>query len=196
MSQRDRVRASVEHRRTRMARFVYGVELGHSPLPVAMCCFDDHATGNPFLGEIMLTAKAHRGGGDGYHAVAAMGTAAAAYRATRVLIGWDEQRLREDTGGVRAAPTDGLAIVEAVRHETGHILDWRPYHVSPDPVTLWWLPGAQYQRDAALPGPIGELLHRWRNTDVDDPADTLVQFDLEGYGFTAPDPSPTIPTWR
>ncbi|MCX5042488.1 hypothetical protein OG921_04785 [Aldersonia sp. NBC_00410] len=181
---RDAVLASVDRQRrviTQTATTLIERRLG--VLSVVVHCFDDLAA-EPYLARV--APRAYARGDDGFEAIAQLGLAAAANRATRVLLAWDERRLQLGTGGQFTTISDGLVLVDAVRVERGHAVDWRPYTVTDQsgPRLRWY--ASDHISNAALPAPINELLHRWRNTELREPATVLLQMDIDGYRFHVP----------
>lgn len=152
--------------------------------PVQVHMFDGRP--HPYLGYLMPPPNV--AGADSRAALIRLGVGAAAYGATRVLVVWDEQRLRYLAGDRDTSRGDGLVLTDA--GHSAHVVLWCPYDVydanNEETATLTW-----HQRstvdNAELPTVVTDLLHRWRHPPAMNATETLIAMDLDGYWLCAPD---------
>jgi hypothetical protein len=143
-----------------------------------------------------ISTRPYARGADAAAAIGEMGLMPAAVWATRLLLMWDEWDLRTSLHGEGDHPR-GLVAVHA-RYE-GNLLHWYPYTLTfnlptatAEPMNplevlrgmriTWGQPAAHI--DAALPGPIEQILQRWRQADGPDPKTVIPRLQAAGYVFT------------
>lgn len=137
---------------------------------------------SPYLGYMMPRSATPRA--EARAVMARLGVGAAAYGATRLLVVWDEQRLRYVTGDRDTSRGDGVVLVDA--DASSHEVRWCPYSVYDDAgheaPTLRWLPQPPAIVNAELPAVVEDVLHMWRTPPATmNAAETLIEMDLDDY---------------
>jgi hypothetical protein len=143
-----------------------------------------------------ISTRPYTRGADAAAAIAELGLMPASIWATRLLVMWDEWDLRTSLYGEGEYPR-GLVAVQATFE--GNLLHWYPYTLTVDvppgaeevqPIEVlrgirirWGQPAAHV--DAALPGPIEQIVQRWRRLDGPDPTIVIPQLEAAGYDLTS-----------
>jgi hypothetical protein len=118
----------------------------------------------PYLG--YLFTRPYRDGADAVRAITRLGDAAAAARATRVVVAWEHADLHTSVHGGGDYPNAMAVVVASLADE--HMLHWHPVvldvgsdeHGLPSIVPRWGVP-VTIER-ATLPPAIAALLTTWR----------------------------------
>jgi len=157
---------------------------GYVPQPQVHMFIDEWE--QPYLGYVLT--RPYREGVDAVKAITRLGDAAAAARATRVLVAWEHADLHASVHGGGDYP-NGMAVVVASL-AGGHTLHWHPVvldvgadeHGLPALCPQWGVP-ASIDR-ATLPPVIAALLTTWRACRG-EPRTVFTEMLADGYTIQA-----------
>ncbi|GAA4821220.1 hypothetical protein [Streptomyces ziwulingensis] len=160
-------------------------EQGACPRPQVHVVAEDME--QPYVG--FVTCRLFYRGADAAAALANLGLFPSVFRATRLLVVWEDCDLRTALELPGESFPTGVVILDAGLDR--HTLNWHPFdieiggtspHGIPTVVPHWGTP-ARYE-NVRLLAPIEELLRLWREFRTEDIQETVTELQEAGYEFS------------